>query len=79
MSKRVYPFLKARKPKPNGFDQYYNEPKILGIEGMNAILDQGKKWREELSKTLKAGGAVVFPHTFLSQCGYQIAAAVHAI
>lgn len=79
MSKRVYPFLNAKKPKSNGFDQYYNEPKILGIEGMNAILDQGKKWREELSNTLKAGGAVVFPHTFLSQCGYQIAAAVHAI
>lgn len=32
-----------------------------------------------LAKTLNCGGAAVFPHTFLSQCGYQIAAAVHAI
>jgi hypothetical protein len=46
---------------------------------MNAILDKGKKWAPELANTLNAGGAAVFPHTFLSQCGYQIAAAVHAI
>lgn len=79
MSKRVYPFLNAKKPKSNGFDQYYNEPKVLGVQGMNAILDKGKKWAPELANTLNAGGAAVFPHTFLSQCGYQIAAAVHAI
>lgn len=79
MSKRIYPFLNAKKTKPNGFDQYYNEPKVLGVEGMNAILDKGKKWEPELANTLNTGGAVVFPHTFLSQCGYQIAAAVHAI
>lgn len=79
MSKRIYPFLNAKKTKSDGFDQYYKEPKILGIEGMNAILDKGKKWATELANTLNAGGAVVFPHTFLSQCGYQIAAAVHAI
>ena len=46
---------------------------------MNAVLDQGKKWGSELANTLNAGGAAVFPHTFLSQCGYQIAAAVHAV
>lgn len=78
-TKRTYPFLNAKKRKPNGLDQYYNEPKTLGIEGMNAILDKGKKWGKELADTVNAGGAVVFPHTFLSQCGYQIAAAVHAI
>jgi len=79
MSKRVYPFLNAKKSKPNSFDQYYNEPKVLGDEGMNAILDKGKTWGTELANTLNSGGAVVFPHTFLSQCGYQIAASVHAI
>ena len=44
---------------------------------MNSILDKGKKWN--LASTLKNGGAVLFPHTFLSQCGYQMAAGVHAI
>lgn len=79
MSKRIYPFLNAKKAKPNAFDQYYNEPKILGVEGLHAILDKGKQWAPELANTLNAGGATLFPHTFLSQCGYQIAAAVHAI
>ena len=79
MSKQVYPFLNARKVKPNAFDQYYEEPKALGEAGMHAILDKGKKWQKALAATLKAGGAVLFPHTFLSQCGNQIAAAVHAI
>lgn len=79
MSKLIYPFLNAKKAKPRAFDQYYEEPKIFGEEGMNALMDKGKKWGKELANTLNAGGAVVFPHTFLSQCGYQIAAAVHAI
>lgn len=79
MSKLTYPFLNAKKIKPRAFDQYYEEPKIFGEEGMNAIMDKGKKWGKELANTLNAGGAAVFPHTFLSQCGYQIAAAVHAI
>ena len=79
MSKKIYPFLNQKKRKANGFDQYYNEPQMLGEAGMNAILDKGKKWQKELSNTLKHGGAAVFPHTFLSHCGYQIAAAVHAI
>lgn len=65
--------------KSDAFDQYWDEPKILGEKGMHAILDAGKKWANELASTLKAGGAAVFPHTFLSQCGYQIAACVHAV
>lgn len=76
---RTYPFLNAKKSKPNGFGHYYDEPKLLGVEGVNVILDKGKKWGAELANTLNLGGAVIFPHTFLSQFGYQIAAAVHAI
>ncbi len=79
MTKRIYPFLNARTPKPNALGQYYAEPKQLGEAGIHAILDEGKKWSESLSQTLSQGGAAIFPHTFLSQCGYQIAAAVHAI
>lgn len=79
MQKHAYPFLNARKQKSNGLDLYNSEPGILGVEGMNNILDKGKKWGMELANTLRAGGAALFPHTFLSQCGYQIAAAVHAV
>ncbi len=79
MTKQIYPFLRAKKTKPNAFDQYYQEPNIFGEEGMSVLMDNGKKWQKELANTLNGGGALVFPHTFLSQCGYQIAATVHAI
>jgi len=79
MSKLIYPFLNAKKVKPSAFDKYYEEPKIFGEKGMNALVDKGKKWGKELANTLNAEGAIVFPHTFLSQCGYQITATVHAI
>lgn len=79
MTKLIYPFLKAKKVKLRALDQYYDEPKVLGEKGINAILDLGKKWSPGLAKTLNAGGAAIFPHTFLSQCGYQIAAVVNAI
>lgn len=76
---KTYPFLNGKKRKSKGLDLYYQEVNTLGNEGIHAILDQGGKWGKELAKTLNSGGAAVFPHTFLSQCGYQIAAAVHAI
>jgi len=43
---------------------------------MYRILDAGRVW--SLGPTLRAGGAVVFPHANMSICGHQIAAAVHA-
>jgi len=79
MQKLKYPFLNAKKFKPNAFDQYWAEPKTLGTEGLYAILDKGKAWRDSLASSVKQGGGVLFPHTFVSKCGYQIAAAVHAI
>jgi hypothetical protein len=79
MSKQIYPFLRMLKAKPKAFDQYWDEPKILGQNGMAAILDKGKEWGKHLASTLNSGGSVVFPHTFLSKCGHQIAAAVHAV
>jgi len=48
----------------------------LGEEGIYRLLDAGREW--DLSSTLSAGGAVVFPHAHLGSCGHQIAAAVHA-
>jgi hypothetical protein len=48
----------------------------LGEEGARSLLDAGRAWN--LAPILKAGGAVLFPHTTLPVCGHQIAAAVHA-
>ena len=79
MTKLQYPFLNAKKPDPNAFSQYDNELKRLGTAGIHAILDKGKQWHVELAHSLMNRGAVLFPHTFLSECGYQIAAAVHAV
>lgn len=77
---KEYPFLKAKKRgvKPDALLQYVAEAEQMGESGFHQILDRGKDWRKELSTTLAESGAIVFPHTYLSKCGYQIAAAVHA-
>jgi hypothetical protein len=78
----VYPFLNGRlkgvQVKANAFDSYFAEARILGEEGLYQILDQGKLFAKKLSQTLASGGSAIFPHTYISACGYQIAAAVHA-
>ena len=56
--------------------QYAAENAALGDEGTLALLDKGRRW--DLAPTLAAGGIVVFPHTSVADCGYQVAAAVHA-
>jgi hypothetical protein len=56
--------------------QYRQEHETLGEEGTNRLLDQGKQW--DLSGTLNAGGVLVFPHIGVADCGYQVAACVHA-
>lgn len=48
----------------------------LGEVGAARLLDAGRRWN--LSETLQAGGAIVFPHLGIQVCGHQIAAAVHA-
>ncbi len=76
-----YPFIKilsVTKPKPDGLDQYYHELTSLGDQ-LYDILDQGKKWSNELTLVLNSGGGVIFPHTFFSKCGDQIGAVIHAI
>ncbi len=82
MAELRYPFLngsaKGIKVKQNAFDSYFKEPKIMGEAGLNKILDQGKLLSKNLSKTLAAGGSAIFPHTYISECGYQIASVVHA-
>jgi hypothetical protein len=81
MQTAEYPFIKIfsmTRPKSNGMDQYYRELTTLG-DKLYEILDQGKRWANEVSVTLKNGGGAIFPHTFFSQCGEQIGAVIHAI
>ncbi|MCK4934862.1 MAG: hypothetical protein KAR79_04675 [Simkaniaceae bacterium] len=61
--------------KANAIAEYYQEIDLLGKEGLLKILDKGKQW--DLSKTLQQGGSAIFPHTFMKECGYQIASVVH--
>lgn len=62
MVKKIYPFLNAKKFKAKALDQYFQEPKTLGEEGIKEILDKGKKWGKDLAKTLNSSGAAVFPY-----------------
>jgi hypothetical protein len=56
--------------------QYAQEHEALGEAGTIEHLEKGKQW--DLSGTLSDGGVLVFPHIGVQDCGYQIAACVHA-
>ena len=55
---------------------YAREHAELGERGTLELLERGRAW--DLSKTLQAGGVLVFPHTDVADCGHQVAACVHA-
>jgi hypothetical protein len=55
---------------------YTREHEELGDAGTLEHLERGRQW--DLSGTLASGGVLVFPHAGVKDCGYQIAAAVHA-
>ena len=55
---------------------YAREHDELGEAGTIEHLERGKQWK--LSDTISAGGVLVFPHAGVHDCGYQIAACVHA-
>ena len=55
---------------------YAKEHAELGEAGALEHLERGRNWR--LAGTLNAGGILVFPHAGVHDCGYQIAACVHA-
>jgi hypothetical protein len=49
----------------------------LGAAGAARLLEAGRRW--QLAPVLAAGGTILFPHASIGVCGYQIAAAVHAV
>ena len=55
---------------------YDSELSALGEKKTLDLLDRGRQW--DLSGTIASGGVVVFPHALVNDCGYQVAAAVHA-
>jgi len=55
---------------------YARQHEELGDAGTLEHLERGQQW--DLSSTLSAGGVLVFPHATVQDCGYQIAACVHA-
>jgi len=59
---------------------YAREHAALGEAGTNDHLDRGKALSDQhkLGQTLAAGGVALFPHAGVADCGYQIAACVHA-
>ncbi|NGX50630.1 MAG: hypothetical protein K1060chlam2_00478 [Chlamydiae bacterium] len=59
----------------SAFDHYLEERNSISPAGIQKILDGGRKW--SLGTTLASGGSAIFPHTYLSQCGDQVAAVVH--
>lgn len=58
------------------YAQYMRNHAELGEQGTRDHLERGKQF--DLSDTLKNGGVLVFPHTNVKDCGYQVAACVHA-
>ena len=55
---------------------YVREHAELGEAGTLEHLERGENW--QLADTLDSGGVLVFPHAGVHDCGYQIAACVHA-
>ncbi len=55
---------------------YAREHAELGESGTLRLLDEARQW--DLSKSLAAGGVLVFPHAGVKECGQQIAAVVNA-
>lgn len=55
---------------------YAREHEELGEKGTLEHLERARRW--ELSGTLQNWGVLVFPHAGVQDCGYQIAACVHA-
>lgn len=61
-------------------DLYAREHKVLGEAGTHQHLERALELsqRFSLARTLQEGGVLVFPHAGVADCGYQIAACVHA-
>ena len=55
---------------------YDSEREALGEDGLRVMLERGEEW--QLAPILSAGGALVFPHASIVDCGHQQAACIQA-
>lgn len=79
---KEYPFAKIvqqTKPKPGAREQYTSEITTLGPQGLADMFERGKRWSKTITSCLLKGGGAIFPHTYISKCGDQIAAVITAI
>jgi hypothetical protein len=61
--------------KETALNDYALERESLTENEIQAILDHGRKWN--LAPILARGGSAIFPHTYIKECGHQMAAVVH--
>jgi hypothetical protein len=64
----------------NWKQEYCNEREMLRQDEILAILDQGNRLlvKTDLVRSLMEGGSAFFPHTYIRECGDQIAAVAEA-
>ncbi|MBS0622498.1 MAG: hypothetical protein JSR80_06035, partial [Verrucomicrobia bacterium] len=55
-------------------EQYSKERQQLTPVQIDALFERGEAWH--LAPSFQKGGSAIFPHTFISPCGPQIAAVV---
>ena len=55
---------------------YDSEREALGEDGPHVMLERAEEW--QLAPILSAGGALVFPHAGIVECGHQQAACAQA-
>lgn len=63
--------------KAEALNEYALERESLTEKEIHAILDAGKRWN--LAPTFARGGSAIFPHTYIRECGHQIASVVHGL
>jgi hypothetical protein len=56
---------------------YARDHAALGPAGTDQLLAMGRQWR--LVPVLETGGAIVFPHASVGDCGHHTAAAIQAV
>jgi predicted class III extradiol MEMO1 family dioxygenase len=66
--------------KENALLDYALERKSLSLDQIDVIFNKGIELlsQTDLVTNLSEGGSALFPHTYISKCGDQIAAVVHA-
>lgn len=79
-SEQMTPKYTMKAMKENALMDYAIERESLTLDQIYSILDEGIELAShtDMITSLSEGGSALFPHTYMSKCGDQIAAVVHA-